>query len=86
MQHNALEKEVSAFRLVDGMINRSTEQQEVEEMEWALDVACGIQTGVCLDAFAGCSQRSSDERSGLETDAPPRSRYLYCADRNSSKG
>jgi hypothetical protein len=27
-------------------------------------------TGVCLDVFARCSRRSSDQRSGLETDTP----------------
>lgn len=39
--NQALEKEISAYRFVDGLISRITEQQEVDEIERALETALG---------------------------------------------
>jgi hypothetical protein len=39
--NKALEKEISAYRFVDGLISRITEQQEVDEIERALETALG---------------------------------------------
>ena len=39
--NQTLEKEVSAYRFVDGLISRITEQQEVDEIERALETALG---------------------------------------------
>ena len=37
--NQALEKEISAYRFVDGLISRITEQQEVDEIERSLETA-----------------------------------------------
>lgn len=43
--NQSLEKEVSAYRFVDGLISRITEQQEIEEIDLALTEARGpVQT------------------------------------------
>lgn len=43
--NRALEREISAYRFVDGLISRITEQQEVDEIETALSEARGpVQT------------------------------------------
>ena len=39
--NRVLEKEISAYRFVDGLISRITEQQEVDEIEHALETALG---------------------------------------------
>lgn len=39
--NDTLVREVSAYRFVDGLISRITEQQEVDEIEQALDIAPG---------------------------------------------
>lgn len=39
--NQALEKEISAYRFVDDLISRITEQQEVDEIEHALETALG---------------------------------------------
>lgn len=39
--NQALEKEISAYRFVDGLISRITEQQEVDEIERSLETALG---------------------------------------------
>lgn len=39
--NQTLEKEISAYRFVDGLISRITEQQEVDEIEHALETALG---------------------------------------------
>lgn len=39
--NKTLEKEISAYRFVDGLISRITEQQEVDEIERALETALG---------------------------------------------
>lgn len=39
--NQALEKEISAYRFVGGLISRITEQQEVDEIERALETALG---------------------------------------------
>ena len=39
--NQALEKEISAYRFVDGLVSRITEQQEVDEIEHALETALG---------------------------------------------
>lgn len=61
--NRALEKEVSAYRFVDGLISRITEQQEVEEIEQALDQARGpVQTHLRRALELLSSRESPDYR------------------------
>ena len=63
----ALEKEVSAYRFVDGIISRITEQQEIEEIEQALNQARGpVQTHLRRALELLSSRESPDYRNSIK--------------------
>ena len=59
--NRALEKEVSAYRFVDSLIARITEQQEVEEIEQALNEARGLEQTHLRRALELLSNRESPD-------------------------
>jgi hypothetical protein len=59
--NRALEKEISAYRFVDNLIARITEQQEVEEIEQALDQARGPEKTHLRRALELMSSRESPD-------------------------
>lgn len=65
--NNALEKEVSAYRFVDGLISRITEQQEVDEIERALETALGpVRTHLRRALELLASRESPDYRNSIK--------------------
>lgn len=59
--NNLLEKEMSAYRFVNGVITRITEQQEVDEIERALEISTGPVNTHLRRSLELLSDRSSPD-------------------------
>lgn len=65
--NKALEKEISAYRFVDGLISRITEQQEVDEIERALETALGpVRTHLRRALELLANRESPDYRNSIK--------------------
>ena len=65
--NNALEKEVSAYRFVNGVISRITEQEEIGEIEQALQTALGpVRTHLRRALELLSSRESPDHRNSIK--------------------
>jgi hypothetical protein len=65
--NNVLEKEVSAYRFVGDTISRITEQQEVEEIEQAVDTARGpVKTHLCRALELLSNREAPDYRNSVK--------------------
>lgn len=65
--NKALEKEISAYRFVGGLISRITEQQEVDEIERALETALGpVRTHLRRALELLASREAPDYRNSIK--------------------
>lgn len=65
--NKTLEKEISAYRFVDGLISRITEQQEVDEIERALETALGpVRTHLRRALELLASREAPDYRNSIK--------------------
>lgn len=65
--NKALEKEISAYRFIDGLISRITEQQEVDEIERALETALGpVRTHLRRALELLANRESPDYRNSIK--------------------
>ena len=65
--NKALEKEISAYRFVDGLISRITEHQEVDEIERALETALGpVRTHLRRALELLANRESPDYRNSIK--------------------
>lgn len=65
--NKVLEKEISAYRFVDGLISRITEQQEVDEIERALETALGpVRTHLRRALELLANRESPDYRNSIK--------------------
>lgn len=65
--NKVLEKEISAYRFVDGLVSRITEQQEVDEIERALETALGpVRTHLRRALELLASREAPDYRNSIK--------------------